>query len=215
MCSKKGRQVYVVSGYSGVGKNSLLKMALKDVSESAELAKSCTTRYPREDDEKYIFLSIEQFEEMRQKGEFIEANTYSGNSYGTSKRELERILKIGKNVILEIDTNGYKQVLSSGLFERANIHSIFIVTEAEELLSRLKKRNTEDMKKIIARIKNAIGETADVGLYDFVLENNDFEHALNKLKIFLSGKELKTSDSFDVEKFIVEATEIVRKYTSA
>ena len=48
----------MVSGYSGVGKNSLLKMALEDLSESAELAKSCTTRYPRADDEKYIFLSI-------------------------------------------------------------------------------------------------------------------------------------------------------------
>ena len=58
---------------------------------------------------------------MRQKGEFIEVNTYSGNSYGTSKRELERILETGKNVILEIDTNGYKQVLSSGLFEKEKI----------------------------------------------------------------------------------------------
>lgn len=215
MCSKKSRQVYVVSGYSGVGKNSLIKMALEDVGESVELAKSCTTRYPRADDEKYIFLSIKQFEDMRQKEEFIEVNTYSGNHYGTSKRELERILETGKNVILEIDTNGYKQVLSSGLFEKENIHSIFIVTEAEELLNRLKKRNTEDMQKIMARIKNAIGETTDIGLYDFVLENNDFEQALNQLKMFLSGKELKMSDSFDAKKFLIEANEIVRKYTLA
>ena len=138
---------------------------------------------------------------MRQKGEFIEVNTYSGNSYGTSKRELERILETGKNVILEIDTNGYKQVLSSGLFEK-------------ELFNRLKKRNTEDMEKIITRMKNAIVETADIGRYDLVLENNDFEHALNQLKMFLSGKELKTSDSFDPEKFIMDANEIVRGYTS-
>ena len=70
------------------------------------------------------------------------------------------------------------------------------------------------MEKIITRMKNAIVETADIGRYDLVLENNDFEHALNQLKMFLSGKELKTSDSFDPEKFIMDANEIVRGYTS-
>lgn len=213
MFFEKKNQIYVISGFSGVGKGSLLNKVMENMKEQVELVKSCTTRLPRVEGEDYTFLSVEDFEKLNQEGGFLEMNIYNGNYYGTPRKEVERILKEGKNVVLEIDINGYKQILSQKLIDKENLHSLFIVSNAEELFKRLKIRNTEDMQKILKRMESAIAEAKDTGIYDFILENDDFDRAARQLEIFLLGGELKDQNVFDKEMFIKDAEYIVKKYS--
>ena len=104
-------KVFVITGPSGVGKGTLIKMLLDRVPNLA-LSVSATTREPREgevDGRDYHFLTEEQFQERRDAGDFLEFAAYSGNHYGTLNSELDRCLAKGRSVVLEIEVQGAQQ----------------------------------------------------------------------------------------------------------
>lgn len=203
-------EIFVISGFSGAGKSSLCEDVLKKI-EGVELVKSYTTRPSRKPGENYTFVSLDTFAQMEIDGEFLETNTYNRNRYGTPKREVERLLQEDKNVVLEIDVQGYKKILSSELFSRTNLHSVFIVASAQELFYRLKDRNTEDMNKILERMETAVAEAKEIGFYDAIIENNDFNNASKELERFLSGSRL-INKTFNAESFVKDAENIIQQH---
>lgn len=206
----KGR-IYIISGFSGAGKSTLCEKALENL-EDVELIKSYTTRLPRgEKDDGYHFISKDTFEKMEHAGEFLETNFYNENYYGTPLGDVNRCLETGKNAVLEIDVHGYQKILDCGLFDRNNIHSIFVVAKASELFKRLWNRNTENAGKIMDRMLVAVEESKMLDLYDVLLENNDYLESVKTLKDFLMGENV-TTDKFDKDYFAKEAEILVDTY---
>lgn len=171
----------VVSGFSGVGKGTLMKELLNRYPEDYSLSISATSRNPREgemDGREYFFKTREEFETMLKEDAFLEHAEYNGNYYGTPKSYVLSELKKGKNVILEIEVQGGVQV-----------HNIYPETflmyvlppSAKENFERLVNRQTETMDVIMKRMNRAIDECAFIPQYDFVVINDDFERCLNEI----------------------------------
>lgn len=179
------KQIVIVSGFSGVGKGTLLKRVLQQLPD-VELVRSCTTREKRNDDDYYTFLSDDEFNTLISENAFLEYNCYSGKFYGTPVNEVMRILNEGKLPVAEIDPNGFIQVVRCGFFDRKEIHSIFIADYADSLIKKLFGRNTETKEKIISRLSSAIDESKMIMLYDQILINQDLESATKKLHSFIT-----------------------------
>jgi len=185
MDKEQRRVLAVVSGFSGVGKGTLLERVLLR-RQDLEVIRSCTTRQRRDDRDNYTFLTREQFEFLQHDGLFLESNCYCNEYYGTPVAEVERILGEGKCPVAEIDPNGLLQVLSGGYFEPDQVHSVFIAEEAEVLVKRLLGRKTDPLDKVIRRLGEAIEESRWVHLYDHVILNRDLEASVEDLDRFLT-----------------------------
>ena len=142
-------------------------------------------------------------------GEFLEANKYSSGYYGTPLESVRKVLANGHIAVLEIDLNGYSQVLNSGLFLRDDICSIFISAHAEDLLSRLTERGTEKLPQIIRRLETALVESNSIAMYDHLIVNCDLLEAKQKLCKILSGEIVR--DVFNTVTFQEETAQIVAK----
>ncbi|MBR4768605.1 MAG: guanylate kinase [Lachnospiraceae bacterium] len=171
----------VVSGFSGVGKGTIVKELLRRYPDVYELSISVTTRRMRlgeEEGREYFFRSREVFEEMIRNGDLLEHAVYNGNYYGTPKPYVLEKLSEGKNVILEIEMQGGAQI--KRVFPEAQL--LYIVPpNAKELFERLKHRNTETPEEIHRRLKRAIEETAYMPSYDFVVVNDDLEACIQEV----------------------------------
>lgn len=176
---KKGKFI-VVSGPSGVGKGTICNRLIKEL--DAEYSVSYTTRSPREgeiDGVNYNFVSKEEFEKMIQMGDLLEYNFYNGNYYGTSKSFVLDKINKGKNVFLEIDVNGAKNIRK--IFSDALL--IYIAPPSiEELKRRLVDRGTETIDKINERLKIAESEMKQTDIYDYVVVNDDLGKAYLEIK---------------------------------
>lgn len=193
------KKIIVVSGFSGVGKGSLLEEYVKR-NKQVEVVTSYTTREKRNELDNYIYVTQEEFCVLKEQGCFYETNCFAGNYYGTPITEVKRIIACGKVPILEIDANGYKQILENGYFSKEEILSIFIVAEAEVLIQRLINRETEDKEKILNRLETAQKECDAISLYDSVLLNETKEKSLKRLEILIEYEE-RITDDFDVNLF--------------
>jgi len=189
---KKGT-LLVLSGPSGVGKNTLIDMFLnrnKDIRYSI----SATTRKPRnheKDNIDYYFLSQEQFCNMIEEEAFLEWAEFCGNYYGTPIKPIEEALADGYDVIMDIEIQGAKQV--SEKWPQAVL--IFLVPPSlEELARRIKNRKTETSEEIEARLKQALIEM-DVGrMYDYYLVHDNTE------KTVLELEAIRQAESFKVKR---------------
>lgn len=174
-------KLFVISGSSGVGKGTLLKLFLNEHPEF-KLSVSCTTRKPREGEihgENYFFLSKEEFEDLIKKDEFLEWAEFSGNMYGTQKAYVERKLSEGKNLILELDTTGALNVKA----KRPEACLIFILPPSfEELESRLRGRHTETEEAIQKRLNSVKIEIERSSQFDYKVVNDSLERALHELE---------------------------------
>jgi guanylate kinase len=163
--------ILVVSGPSGSGKSSVVKKFLED-NNNFDISISHTTREKRVneiDGKNYNFTGRNVFTDMVKKGEFVEWAEVYGNMYGTSKKELERILASGKHVMLEIDVEGARNVKK--IFD-ARVVAVFIIPESFiELKRRLSLRNTESEESILKRINAAKEEFESIEIYDYVIIN--------------------------------------------
>jgi len=178
---KKGILI-VISGFSGVGKGTLVKKLLSQYPDEYALSISATTRSPREneaDGREYFFKSRPEFEEMIQKGLLLEHAEYNGNYYGTPAEYALSQMELGRNVILEIEVQGGLQVKEK--YPESML--LYIVPpDAKELLRRLIERGTETMDVIQSRMRQSLRETEYINRYDRVLVNDDLEVCAKELR---------------------------------
>ena len=177
--SKKGLLV-VYSGFSGVGKGTIMKEMLKR-EESFRLSVSATTRAPRPgevDGREYYFITKEKFLSMIDNDEFLEYAQYADNYYGTPQKAVEDMLNEGYNVFLEIEVQGGVQIME----KCPDCLSIFIVPPSLEVLEqRLRGRGTETEEGIEKRMKTALVEQGYTSQYDFVVENDIVEKTVDDI----------------------------------
>lgn len=162
----------VISGPSGVGKGTVCKELLK-VNTNLELSTSMTTREPRVGETEgadYFFVSHSHFQKLIEEDSFLEWAEVHDNCYGTLKAHVNKQLKAGKDIILEIDTQGARQVkrrFPEGTF-------IFLLPPSmQELERRIINRGTESKEKIMSRLKCAKEEVKAVNDYDYVVVNKE------------------------------------------
>jgi guanylate kinase len=184
--SKRGH-LYVIAAPSGGGKTSLLK-ALIARRPGIEFSVSCTTRNPRPgeaDGRDYHFIGRKDFERLVDAGEFIEHANVFGNLYGTRRSVVEAALAEGRDLILEIDWQGARQVRE----RLPEAVQIFILPPSRaELESRLRKRGSDSEDVIAERLKESTLEMSHWSDFDYVIVNRDFNQALAELNAIFDGR---------------------------
>lgn len=175
----------VLSGPSGVGKGTVRKEIFSQKNTSFEYSISMTTRLPRAgevDGVDYFFKSREEFEGLIQQGKLLEYAEFVGNYYGTPVDYVRETTERGKDVFLEIEVEGAKQVrekFPDGLF-------IFLSPPSlSELKNRIVTRGTESEEIINNRMNVAREEIEMMHLYDYVVENDTVENACEKVKAII------------------------------
>ncbi len=180
----KGKDLLVLSGPSGSGKDTLMKdILLKN--ENMHLSVSATTREMRtgeQDGINYFFLTKEEFEKRVKNNEFLEYTCYCGNYYGTLKKEVDTFLEKGESVALVIEVEGAANIKK--IYPECT--AVFIKPPSmEELNKRLHARNTESEEAIHARLERAEKELMFAKDYDYIIINDDIERCTDEIiKIF-------------------------------
>jgi len=172
--------LFIVAAPSGAGKTTLVRELLaRDA--AVKLSVSFTTRKPRageRDGVDYHFVTREQFLRMREQGEFLESAEVHGNLYGTSRVWIEGEMAAGRDILLEIDWQGARQVRA--VFGEAV--GIFILPPSiEELEHRLVGRGLDAADVIARRLANARNEMKHVGGFDYVIINKELHSAVDEL----------------------------------
>ena len=182
-------RLFMVTAPSGAGKSSLVN-ALLAADPAIMLFISHTTRDPRPGEvngREYHFVSVAEFEERKAHGEFLESALVHGNYYGTSRVWIEEQMAAGRDVLLEIDWQGARQVRE----KIADIVGIFILPPSiESLNARLHKRGTDSEAVITRRLMGAGAEIAHAPEFEFVIINDSFETALSQLKAIVTASRL-------------------------
>ena len=182
-------RLFLVTAPSGAGKSSLVN-ALLQLEPSIKLSISHTTRSPRPGEEngrEYHFVTVEEFEAMKARGDFLESALVHGNYYGTSRVWIEEQMKAGNDVLLEIDWQGARQVR-----ERfAGTVGIFILPPSIEALEwRLHHRGTDSEQTITRRLLGAGAEMAHAPEFEYVIINEDFDAALAQMRAVVIASRL-------------------------
>lgn len=181
--------IFVVSGPSGSGKDTLLSELFKKCPEIKFSISSVTRpmRAGEKEGEKYNFISRKEFEEMLQRDELLEHNVYVGNYYGTPKTPVLNASKNGEDIIIEVDVNGAKQIRE----KLPQAVSIFIMPPSfAELEKRLSGRGTETEEVIAERMNSALFEIERATEYDYIVVNDDIDTAVDDIIQIISGSRL-------------------------
>ena len=169
--------LYVVAAPSGAGKTSLVK-ALLQKDTAIRLSVSYTTRAPRPGETNgvdYHFVSVEQFRQMAERGEFLESAEVYGNYYGTSQAWIAGEIAAGRDILLEIDWQGAAQVKKH--FPEAV--TVFILPPSiEALRQRLSSRGQDSQAVIDKRMAAARDDISHAGAFEYIIVNDDFDQAL-------------------------------------
>ncbi|MBE5978430.1 guanylate kinase [Lacrimispora xylanisolvens] len=184
----------VVSGFSGAGKGTLMKELLNRY-ENYALSISATTRAPRTgevDGKEYFFVTEEHFNDMIEKEELIEYAQYVNHSYGTPKEYVLNQMKMGKDVILEIEIQGALKVKER--FPEAIL--LFVMPpNAQELKRRLIGRGTESMEVINARLRRASEEAQGMEAYDYILINDEIDTCVEEMHLMIQVQHKRASNN--------------------
>lgn len=177
--SRRNGKLLVVSGPSGVGKSTITNLLRND--NRFWISISATTREKRAgeiDGVNYHFVAEEKFDQMIKQNEFLEWADFAGARYGTPRRAVDEALLLGKNVILEIELNGARQVRKSS----KDAILIFIEPPSwEELTARLTKRGTESKHSTQTRLDRAKEELSAAAEFDHVVINHQVEQSVDEL----------------------------------
>lgn len=184
--------LFIISAPSGTGKTSLVR-ALLQADPDLSLSISHTSRPPRAEElngRDYHFVSETAFKEMLLRGEFLESAEVYGNLYGTSQKWILEAMTSGRDILLEIDCQGAKQVRQ--IFPQA-IGIFILPPSAETLEIRLKKRGQDNIDIIQKRLAAAREEVSHINEFDYVIINNKLEEALGDLTCVVRAERLRRS----------------------
>lgn len=186
----KGR-LFIISGPSGSGKDTVLKEIFKKCPE-IQFSISSITRPMRAGEvegEKYNFISREKFEEMLKNDELLEHNIFVGNYYGTPKAPVINCIESGKDMIVEVDVNGAAQIRQ----KMPESVSIFIMPPSLQVLKeRLCGRGTEAADVIEQRTSAALSEIARAVEYDYIVVNDELSEAVCDALAVINADRFKT-----------------------
>jgi guanylate kinase len=180
------RKLFVISAPSGAGKTTLVRSLLATRPDLV-VSVSHTTRQPRAQELEgvdYYFVTRERFEQLAAVGAFLEHATVFGNFYGTGSAQIQDKLAAGKDVLLEIDWQGARQVRAA----RPDCTSIFILPPSRAALEqRLRERRTDNSETIERRLAEAAADMSHYDEFEFVVVNDRFEQAAAQLGSILDG----------------------------
>ena len=187
----------VVSGPSGCGKSSIDQLLIK-TRKNITMSISDTTRKIRGEEKDgidYNFISKEKFLENIENDKYLEYATVHSHYYGTPKKNIDKLLKDGIEVILEIDIEGARKVKE----KCPNAVFIFIMPPSMEILKeRLVNRKTESKEQLVERFKNAYKEINEVTKYNYVIVNDDLNESLLKMNSILECERCRVDRIEDV-----------------
>ncbi|HXV22472.1 MAG TPA: guanylate kinase [Desulfuromonadales bacterium] len=184
--------MFVISAPSGAGKTTLCKEII-DFFQSLRHSVSYTTRPQRpgeQDGIDYHFVTRTVFDAMVAQGAFAEWAEVHGNRYGTAIETLERFRAEGRDVLLDIDCQGARQLKRS---YREGVFIFVLPPSLTELQRRLHGRNTDSPEVIARRIANARDEIREAVWYDYLVINDDFSQAFSELKSIVLAEGCRTS----------------------
>lgn len=182
----------VISGPSGVGKSSVCKKLLNR-DENLHFSVSCTTRRPRSGEEEgrdYYFLSRKEFDRRIQQGEFLEFAEVHGEMYGTLQEEVEKHVRAGNNVILDIDVQGARQVQSHIINSMLGYYTEYLFIGPPSfgaLEQRLRERATDEEETIRRRLSAAKEELQAWHEYTYLVINDDLDDAVAQVEAVLKA----------------------------
>lgn len=189
---EKGK-TFIISGPSGVGKSTILHK-LFERRKNLYFSVSATTRAPRageRDGVHYHFSTVEEFRAQIEQGAFLEYAEFVGNYYGTPRRYVDEAMERGEDVILDIELQGANQVHAI----RPETVRIFILPPSvAELERRLTDRGTESAEKVQSRLARAREELKSVHTYDYIVINDDVEHAVSELDAIMTAEHCRAAD---------------------
>lgn len=183
--------MFVLSSPSGAGKSTLARKLL-EADDNMSLSVSATTRPARPsevDGREYKFLSKAQFEEMADRGEFLEHAMVFGNHYGTPRAHVEAMLIQGKDVLFDVDWQGARALRAA---EPQDVVGIFILPPSMAELERRLHARAEDSDDVIKqRMARSLSEISHWEEYDYVLVNTLLEQTLAQIRQILAAERLK------------------------
>lgn len=195
--------LFVISGPSGSGKDTVLTQILKDMGSEAFLSVSMTTREMREGEEEgvdYCFVSKEEFEENIKNDRMLEYAKYGKNYYGTPAGPIEKLLEEGKTVFLNIEVQGGANVRRLMPFA---VEIFLMPPSMEEVERRLRFRGTETEEAIRTRLSIAKEEIKKAADYDYIVVNDVLDEAISDIMSIIKAESLKT------DKMINKISEVI------
>lgn len=197
--AKRPGRLYVISGPSGVGKDTVLDHFLP-LLDGVRLNVSATTRLPRAGESEgspYFFRTVSEFRAMVERDEFLEYARVNGNLYGTPKAWVDEQCRAGFDVVLKIDVQG-------GLAVRTRVRDavmIFLMPPSvAELERRLRARSTESEDEITTRLLDARSELQQIPNYDYAVTNDDIDDAADRLRAIVLSERCRVHSDWHGER---------------
>jgi len=185
MSARRGK-LFVIAAPSGAGKTSLVR-ALMQRRPALRFSISYTMRKQRpneRDEHDYFFVNKEKFEQMLDAGEFLEHARVFDNYYGTSRKQVERLLDEGQDVLLEIDWQGAQQIRRT----LPECRTIFVLPPSREALEqRLRGRGTDSDEVIARRLRDSLADLSHWNEFDYIVVNDAFDRATDELEAIVTG----------------------------